>query len=60
MAKQKLGYIYRKFGNTRYRIGQWYGTKREAQSAAKRHRASGIPTRITSRQGKWVTWLRVD
>ena len=62
MARQDFGYIVRKFGGKKFRIGKWYATKPEAQKAANRLRQKfGYKVRITTRKDesgkKWyVTW----
>jgi len=51
----KFGYIYRKFGGKKYRIGK-HGSKRECQAVANKYRKQGIPSRVTPYEDHYATW----
>lgn len=63
MPRQVWGYIYRKFGGKRFRIGTWHNTKSSAQAYTKELRKRGYEARITPRldfegKKKYVVWGR--
>ena len=60
MIKQQWGYITRKFGGKRYRIGTWHKSKREAEVKAKRLRGMGYNVRIVKQQGQYVIYANPD